>query len=61
MKVTIPLALLLLLAAAIGYLLGTENGRAQRDLVLVKLGYKESETNEAEASAPLDAPAGEVD
>ena len=60
MKVTIPLALLLLLAAAIGYLLGTENGRAQRDLVLVKLGCKDSETAESEASAPLDAPTGDV-
>ena len=60
MKVTIPLMLLLLLAAAIGYLIGTENGRAQRDLILVKLGYKESETAEAEAGAPLDASAGEV-
>jgi hypothetical protein len=37
MKVTVPLAALLL-AAAIGYILGTESGRAQRDDLLVRLG-----------------------
>lgn len=46
MKVKIPLLLLLLLAAAIGYLLGTERGRAQRDVVLVKLGRKSGEDEE---------------
>ena len=40
MRVRIPLLLLMLLAAAIGYLLGTERGRAQRDVILVKLGRK---------------------
>ena len=40
MKVKVPLAALLLLALALGYVLGTENGRAQRDMVLVKMGRK---------------------
>ena len=42
MKVKIPLALLLLIATALGYALGTENGRAQRDVILVKLGRKDA-------------------
>ena len=42
MKVKIPLVLLLL-AAVIGYVLGTERGRAQRDVILVKLGRKSGE------------------
>ncbi len=46
MKVRIPLALLLLLAAAIGYLLGTERGRAQRDVILVKLRRTSGEDEE---------------
>ena len=44
MKVKVPLALLLLLAAAIGYLLGTEKGREQRDVILVKVGRKQPDT-----------------
>ena len=40
MKIKIPLALLLLLAAGLGYLLGTENGRSQRDVILLKVGRK---------------------
>lgn len=44
MKVTIPLALLLLLAGAVGYLLGTEAGREQRDAILVKMGRKDANT-----------------
>lgn len=54
MKVKIPLVLLLLIATALGYALGTENGRAQRDVILVKLGRKdapEDETAEADAAA----------
>jgi len=42
MKVKIPLVLLLLIATALGYALGTENGRAQRDVILVKLGRKDA-------------------
>jgi len=47
MKVKVPLLLLLLLAAAVGYLLGTESGRAKRDQLLVKLGHKEAEADAA--------------
>lgn len=43
MKVKLPLAALLLLALVAGYLLGTENGRAQRDVILVKLGRKDAD------------------
>ena len=43
MKVKVPLAMLLMLALAVGYVLGTENGRAQRDMILVKLGRKEAD------------------
>jgi hypothetical protein len=42
MKVTIPIGVLLL-AVLLGYLLGTESGRAQRDVVLVKLGRKDAD------------------
>jgi hypothetical protein len=52
MKVKIPLALLLLIAMALGYALGTENGRTQRDVILVKLGRKDAPEDEtAEAAA----------
>lgn len=37
MKVSVPIAALLLVAA-VGYIIGTENGRAQRDDLLVRLG-----------------------
>ncbi len=37
MKVTVPFAALLL-AVALGYILGTERGRAKRDDLLVRLG-----------------------
>ena len=33
---------LLAAAGAAGYLLGTENGRQQKELILVKMGRKES-------------------
>jgi hypothetical protein len=42
MKVKIPLVLLLLIATALGYALGTESGRTQRDVILVKLGRKDA-------------------
>lgn len=49
MKVTVPLALVLILATAVGYLLGTESGRQRRDLVLAKLGRTRTEV-EAEVA-----------
>lgn len=52
----IPLGVLLLLAITLGYALGTENGRAQRDVILVKMGRKKADEpeTEAEAEAPAD-------
>lgn len=41
MKVTIPIGLLVIVAV-LAYLLGTESGRSQRDVVLVKLGRKDA-------------------
>ena len=55
MKITVPLGILLLLALGLGYMLGTEDGRARRDVVLVKLGRREADDAEdvdAEAEAP---------
>lgn len=49
MKVKVPLGLLLLLAAAIGYMYGTEDGRKRRDVILVKVGRKEEEALSADA------------
>ncbi len=61
MKVKIPLVLLLVLAAAVGYMLGTENGRAQRDVILVKLGRKDAEgVGEAAGDTPADSDASIV-
>ena len=37
MKVKVPLLLLLTLAASVGYLLGTEQGRQQRDAVVGRI------------------------
>ena len=42
MKVKIPLVLLLFIATALGYALGTENGRARPRRVLVKFGRKDA-------------------
>jgi hypothetical protein len=49
MNVKVPLGVLLLLAITLGYVLGTENGRAQRDVILVKLGRKKDDEPEAAA------------
>ncbi len=55
MKVTIPLGVLIL-AVLLGYLLGTEAGRVQRDVILVKLGRKEAEGEAAgDESAPAES------
>jgi hypothetical protein len=55
MKVKVPLALLLLLAAAVGYMFGTEAGRLQRDVVLVKLGRKQEEGSEPDLETSSDS------
>lgn len=55
MKVKVPLALLLLLAAAVGYMFGTEAGRLQRDVVLVKLGRKQDEGAEPDLEASTES------
>jgi hypothetical protein len=58
MKVKIPLALVLLLAISLGYLLGTEAGRSQRNMILVKVSRKPREDElEAEPEASVDAEA----
>lgn len=58
MKVKIPLALVLLLAISLGYLLGTEAGRSQRNMILVKVGRTPSvDELEAEAKASVEADA----
>jgi hypothetical protein len=56
MKVKLPLATLLLLALVVGYVLGTENGRAQRDMILVKLGRKEADEPASDEAASGEAP-----
>ncbi len=43
--------LLLLLAGALGYILGTEQGRAQRDVILVKLGRKQAAEAKSEPAS----------
>jgi len=43
MKVKVPL-MMLVLVALLGYVLGTERGRSQRDVLLVKLGRREADT-----------------
>ena len=55
MKVKVPLAMLLMLALAVGYVLGTENGRAQRDMILVKLGRKEADEPASDDAASDEA------
>jgi len=55
MKVKVPLGLLLLFASALGYMLGTENGRQYRDVILVKVGRKEAETADPESEASAEA------
>lgn len=52
MKVKIPLGLLVVLAAALGYMLGTEGGRKQRDVILVKVGRKEADPVDADSESP---------
>ena len=52
MKTKIPLALVILVAIAVGYLMGTESGRQQRDVILVKLGRGPTDDSSG-ADAPV--------
>jgi hypothetical protein len=54
MKVKIPLGLLLLLASAMGYLMGTEAGRERRD-ALVRIIRRQNDVLEAEAEVVAEA------
>lgn len=51
MKVKIPLVLLLIVAAVVGYVLGTENGRQQRDAVIVRFRKQGPVEEAAEAAS----------
>ena len=42
MNVKLPLGILLMMAAILGYLLGTESGRQQRDSLVRKIRREES-------------------
>ncbi len=62
MNVKVPLGLLLLLAVAVGYLLGTEKGRGQRDMVMGKIRERQSDTEVVdltEAQATEEVPSAE--
>ncbi len=52
MKMTAVL-LVLAIGAALGYLLGTESGRQQKDIILVKLGRGGDDAETATADAPV--------
>jgi hypothetical protein len=60
MKMKLPLGLLLLLASALGYLMGTEAGREQRD-ALIRIIRRQNDVLEAEAEASTEAVADAVD
>jgi len=60
MKMKLPLGLLLLIASAVGYLMGTEAGREQRD-ALIRIIKRQNDVIEAEAAAVAEAVADAVD
>jgi hypothetical protein len=60
MKVKIPLGLLLLLASAMGYLMGTEAGREQRD-ALIRIIRRQNDVLEADAEAAAEDGADSAD
>ena len=60
MKVKIPLGLLLILASAVGYLLGTEAGREQRDN-LIRIIRRQNDVIEAEAAPTRTPPSRPTD
>jgi uncharacterized integral membrane protein len=43
MKMKIPVGIVILMAVALGYLLGTESGRVRREALMVKLGRGDGE------------------
>ncbi len=55
MKVKFPILLIVVLAIACGYLLGTESGRRRRDVILVKLGRADADAREGVSDAVADA------
>lgn len=57
MKVKIPLFVVIVLAMAVGYLMGTENGRLQRDVILVKLGRGPEPDGDGDADAEAETAA----
>ena len=60
MKVKLPLGLILLIASAMGYLMGTEAGREQRDK-LMRIIKRQNDIIEAEVAATDDVePAAEA-
>lgn len=60
MKMKLPIGLLLLLASAVGYLMGTEAGREQRD-ALIRIIKRQNDVIEAEAEAVAEAVTDAVD
>jgi len=56
MKVKVPLGALLLLAIVLGYVLGTEKGRAQRDAILARMGRTGADDSEAAADEKSASP-----
>jgi hypothetical protein len=55
MKVKVPIALIVVLAIACGYLMGTESGRQKRDVILVKLGRADANVGDEVTDAVTDA------
>ena len=62
MKVKLPLGILLVMATVLGYLLGTESGRQQRDSLMRVIRREEAtdESIEAVDDAVTDAAATDV-
>lgn len=54
MKVKLPIALIVVLAIALGYLLGTSSGRQRRDAILVTLGRTRGDVLEQATNAVAD-------
>ena len=60
MKAKLPLGLLLLIASAMGYLMGTEAGREQRD-ALIRIIRRQNDVIEAEAEVVAEVVAESAD